>query len=307
MTTFIVGGAGFIGTAIINAFGASERGDIVVVDKAHRLSRCGPALRNVRTLEMASLQQTNWRNLFQSGDQLIHLAWSSQPSSAIERVAESAQENVIGSLQLFSAAINAGVDKIIFASSGGTVYGHSSMEPVQEDRPLAPVSGYGAGKASVESYLQVLSSTHGISGISLRIGNPYGPYQLTGTPIGIIANFIRRARDNRTATIFGDGEIVRDYISISDVADAFVMGLKTSIESGAYNIGSGQGKSINEIVTALTPLLPTPLRVEYVAQRSFDIKSIVLNCAKFSQSTGWRPKTDFQSGLEQMLASAIEF
>jgi UDP-glucose 4-epimerase len=222
-------------------------------------------------------------------------------------MAKTAQENVIGSIRLFSEAINAGVDKIIFASSGGTVYGHSSMEPVREDRPLAPISGYGAGKAAVESYLQVLSATHGISGISLRIGNPYGPYQLIGTPIGIIANFIRRAREDRMATIFGDGEIVRDYISISDVAEAFVMGLETPMESGAYNIGSGHGKSINDILSALNPLLPTPLRVEYVAQRSFDIQSIVLNCTKFSQATGWQPKIEFQSGLEQMLASGNKF
>lgn len=307
MTTFIIGGAGFIGTAIISALGVSGRDDIVVVDKAHRLARCETALHDVKTLKTESLQQANGSNLFQPDDQLIHLAWSSQPSSAIEHIAESAQENVIGSIQLFSAAIDAGVNKIIFASSGGTVYGHSTVEPVREDRPLAPISGYGAGKAAVESYLQVLSATHGISGLSLRIGNPFGPYQLTGTPIGIIANFIRRARDDRKATIFGDGEIVRDYIWVADVADAFVLGLNTPVESGTYNIGSGQGKSINEIVAALNPLLTTPLRVEYVAQRSFDIQSIVLNCAKFYQATGWRPKTDFQSGLEQMLASANAF
>lgn len=300
MTTHILGGAGFIGTEIASALSA-KRSDHSVIDVPHRLQRCASVLRGTKQHAVEQISAASVRPHLNENDRLICLNWSSQPASSMVRLVEDAKQNIIGTVELFTAAIDAGVDRIVFASSGGTVYGNTTVSPIKEDLPLAPVSAYGAAKVAAETYLNMLASTHGITGTSLRVGNPYGPYQLMGTPIGVIANFIRCLREKRPVTIYGDGSKVRDYIAISDVASAFALAITENIPSGSYNIGAGHGISVNGIVEKLENMTSERFEVVRIEDRSFDAQSIVLDSTKFKNVSGWKTKIGLEAGIRAML------
>lgn len=303
MTTYILGGAGFIGTSIASVMNENKSRP-VVVDVPHRLKRCRSQLEGVEQVPLDSLSTMSLVPLFKRGDNIICLQWSSQPASSMMHLVDDAQTDIIGMIDLFTAAINSGVKRIIFASSGGTVYGNTNRSPIPEDQPLAPVSAYGAAKVAVEAYLSMLAVTYGIVGISLRVGNPYGPYQLSGTPTGVIAHFIRCLQEQKPITIFGDGTKVRDYIAVTDVASAFAHAASKTAPSGAYNIGSSQGVSVNQIVSTLEKMTSSKFEIIKAEDRSFDAKSIVLDCSKFMEATGWAPQLNLEDGIRSMLDSS---
>ena len=296
----LVGGAGFIGTSVAGALRA--RGDrVAVFDTRRRLDRAGALLDGVGTVAVDGLTKREIARHLEGSDVLIHLAWSSQPADSMLGMVEDASENIVGSINLFNEAAMVGVRRIIFASSGGTVYGNTDRVPIPEDRSLNPVSAYGVSKAAVERYLQLLAFHHGFNGISLRVGNPYGPYQLVGVPIGVMAHFIRRAVNGEPLKIYGDGSVVRDYVSIRDVAEAFAIATVQPLASGEYNIGSGKGLSINEVADLVEREVGRrPLR-DYAPNRTFDAQRVVLDITRFSAATGWTPATDICDGIREMI------
>ena len=218
---------------------------------------------------------------------------------------EDAKGNIIGTLRIFESAAKAGVEKLVFASSGGTVYGDASISPTPEENPLRPISAYGVSKVAVERYLQLISYHSGMRGVSLRIANPYGPYQLAGLSIGLIANAAAKAYREEKIEIFGDGSVVRDYIWVEDVAEAFFLAATTGIEAGEYNIGSGEGRSINEILNLVDEVFPTPTIREYKPSRNFDVRRVILASEKFTMATGWRPRQNLRKGIENLLETLI--
>ncbi len=300
MTTYILGGAGFIGTQIAT-FMSSRQPLPTVVDIPHRLQRCSRLLTGCEQISVHEISAETVTPLIEPGDRIICLHWSSQPASSMIHLVDDARLNIIGTIELMTSAINAGAKRIIFASSGGTVYGNTERMPIREDFSLAPVSAYGAAKVAVEVYLNMLAATYDVTGISLRVGNPYGRYQLLGTPIGVIANFIRCLRERRPVTIYGDGSKVRDYISVSDVASAFAAATTEVIPSGAYNIGSGSGVSVSKIVEMLERMTSTKFAVMRTEDRSFDARSVILDNSKFRKATSWVPRIGLEDGIRAML------
>lgn len=298
MKVILVGGAGFIGLAAIEAL--SREAQIHVVDTARRLKRArleASAITITATEDICG----GLESVIAGADVLIHLAWSSLPAASMKNVIDDAQNNIVGSLSTFTAAANAGIKKIIFASSGGTVYGNTCILPIEETQATNPVSAYGVSKLAVERYLQLIAFHHGVSGVSLRIGNPYGPYQLAGTPIGLVANFIRQLRAGAPLRIYGDGEVVRDYIWIDDLASAIALAAEVNMESGEYNLGSGEGHSINEVADLVERACGIRTHREHVPQRSFDASKVVLSSVKFTAATNWRPTIPLREGISRML------
>lgn len=298
MKIALVGGAGFIGLALAARLKELSI-DPVVLDTERRLARATNLLRGIKT---TPYPEGAFRNAsIRDADALVHLAWSSQPANSMSGMTEDAQSNIVGSLALFSFAAEAGIKKIVFASSGGTVYGNTDRLPISEDWPPNPVSAYGVSKLAVERYLQLVAFHHGLTGISLRIGNPYGSYQLAGTPIGVIANFIKLISGGAPLKIYGDGEIVRDYIWIDDVADAVSRAACCEVASGEYNIGSGKGYSINQIADLVEREMSCGSDRTYLEHRSFDAQQVILDYGKFESATGWRPTVALQQGVGRMV------
>lgn len=304
MKVVLNGGAGFIGVALAQALlKSSANANVFVIDTPRRLQRVRSHLAGTHCLDY---DDTHYGlvGVLNDADVLVHLAWSSQPANSMTGMIDDASHNIVGSLKVFTSAASARVRKIIFTSSGGTVYGNTDKLPIDETASLQPVSAYGVSKVAVERYLQLISFHHGLAGISLRIGNPYGPYQLAGTPIGVIAHFIRQLKSGSELRIFGDGAIIRDYIWIGDLANALVAAIRTDLPSGEYNIGSEIGHSINEVASMVEAATRVRASTVHISLRSFDAAQIVLSTNKFRTATDWEPRVALSEGIKLMVEAA---
>ncbi len=293
----IIGGAGFMGEVLtrkLAGMGASIR----VVDLPERESR-------VSSIEGVTFEGLDFTSLnaddpvFKGIGAIIHLGWTSNPRRSMEEPAADAQRNLISSLRILEAALANRVHTFLFASSGGTVYGDAGAAPITETRLPSPISAYGACKLAVERYMSVMAQAP-MRAIALRVANAYGAGQLRGVEVGSIANFIGRLARGEAIEIWGDGETVRDYVFITDVAEAFRLCLDPSIAapSGAYNVGTGKGHSLNELVVQISAIAERTVPVRHLPARGFDVREIVLDSSKLRSATGWSPKVSLQAGIQ---------
>jgi UDP-glucose 4-epimerase len=302
MRVVIVGGAGFIGTAVAAGL-RSDGSDVAVLDSPRRIDRVRDLLAGIECHPF-EFSSGDARPFLQSADAVVHLACPTNPASSMRSFGRDAESNILPSIRLFDAAADVGVRRIVFASSGGTVYGAPRRLPVCEDEMAAPLSAYGVSKVAVEQYLSLY---HEFLPVSLRIGNPYGEYQLRGTTVGVMARYLRAALAGDVIEVWGDGSIVRDYIDIADVASAFKLALSVEdLQAGAYNIGTGSGTSVSEIIEIVSDLSHRQLEVRRLEGRGYDVPSIVLDPGKFMRATGWLPKTGVVEGLGRIWRSAQE-
>ncbi len=247
----------------------------------------------------------DWMEQLSDIDVIHHYAWASILKTADEDPVGDLDRHVRASLKMMKAAANLGGRRIVFASSGGTVYGRSATMPAVETEPLRPMSIYGASKAAVETYLSAFHQSGLIDTRVARISNPYGPGSRRGEQ-GLVNVFTARALRNEPLVIWGGGEVVRDYIHVSDVADALcrlsTLDLPQS-ETPTYNIGSGAGASIRQIVALLESKLGRPLRVSHAEGRSFDLPINVLDITRARTDLGWEPRLSLEEGLERLIAA----
>ncbi|WP_186760032.1 NAD-dependent epimerase/dehydratase family protein [Luteimonas wenzhouensis] len=300
MRVVIVGGAGFIGTALADRL--SGRGDdVLVADTRRRLDRAQAWLPAVETREFDFVSGDDPHPLLEGADTVVHLACATTPASSMQSIAGDALRNILPSIRLFDAARSASVRRLVFSSSGGTVYGAPSRLPVQECDTGTPLSAYGVSKMAIEHYLSLYPA---LSPLSLRVANPYGAYQLQGAAVGVIARYARAAAAGEPIEVWGDGAIVRDYIAIEDVARAFELAVAGDLAPGAYNVGTGTGASLNEIIAMIESLSGHPLEVRRSPARQYDVPGIVLDPGKFARATGWTPRLGLRDGVARLLAAA---
>lgn len=236
------------------------------------------------------------------GCQLIyHLVSTTLPKSSNEDPYYDVTTNVAGTVRLLDAARHAGVERIVFVSSGGTVYGVPRDIPISENHPTDPVSSYGIGKLAIEKYFHLYHSLYGLDYTILRLANPYGDRQRVDSSQGAVAVFLSHAIQNRPIEIWGDGTVVRDYIYIVDVIDALLKAASHQGEHKLFNIGSGQGKSVNGILAAIEALLERPIERVYLAGRPYDVPINVLDISRARKDLSWAPQVSFETGLAATL------
>jgi UDP-glucose 4-epimerase len=189
-----------------------------------------------------------------------------------------------------------GLSRILFLSSGGTVYGIPETIPIPETHPLRPINSYGIVKATIEHYLDLYRRTRGISPVVIRASNPFGPRQAHSGVQGVISTFLRRVYSGEPVEIWGDGTVVRDYLDVRDLAEICVLA-GTSSEEGPYNAGSGYGLSINEIVQAIRKVTGSDFKTIYKPGRAIDVPFSVLDCSRAKKDFGWKCETQFDSAL----------
>jgi UDP-glucose 4-epimerase len=297
----VFGGGGFLGSAIVDAllleghavrvferpliqphrsFGAGEMVDWIEGDFGH-----APDLQK-------ALRETT---------AVIHLVCTTRPKSSNDEPIFDVQSNVISTLQLLQVMRDLGIKKLIFASSGGTVYGPPVRTPIDEDHPTNPTTSYGITKLMIEKYLLLEKVLHGLQPTILRVANPYGERQRVEHAQGVVAAFLKRALAGEPIEIWGDGSVIRDYLHIADVAAAFSSALHYKGSDSIFNIGSGAGLSLNELVTILSAELGRKLEVIYKPGRDFDVKSNVLCCKRAQQELQWQPRISMAAGLSRTL------
>ncbi len=299
MRIVIVGGAGFIGTALAQSL-QSHGPRPLVLDTIVRLAKAQGHLVGIATAPFDFTTEHNAEVLFAGADALVHLGCTTNPAHSMEEIVWDAESNIAPSLRLFDAAVAAGIRRVVFASSGGTVYGAPCNLPASEADLTRPLCAYGVSKLAIENYLALYSQ---LQGISLRIANPYGAYQLAGATVGVIARYVTAVSRNQPIEVWGDGSIVRDYIAVEDVIQALQLALTTSdLAAGAYNIGTGVGSSINDIITSVFQAVGRTVPVAYMKGRPYDVPAIVLDSSRFRNSTGWPACKPLRLGIATLWA-----
>ena len=297
----ILGGAGFIGSHLCDALllaGHSVRLFDRLGISPHRAFGQDEAVEHFQG-DFSS--ETEMQRAVQGCQVIFHLVSTTLPKSSNDDPVYDVESNVVGTLKLLEAARRAGVQKIVFVSSGGTVYGVPKSMPIAETHPTDPVSSYGIGKLTIEKYLRLYQTLHGLDYCVLRLANPFGERQRANAAQGAVAVFMHRAVNSMPIDIWGDGSVVRDYIYIADVIDALLKAAAYAGQERLFNIGSGQGKSLNEILSAIESLLSKPVARQYLAGRAFDVPVNVLDISHAKELLAWSPKISFEAGLAKTL------
>jgi UDP-glucose 4-epimerase len=230
---------------------------------------------------------------------VYHFVSTTLPKTSNDDPIYDVRSNLIDTLQLLEACVEAGVRKVIFASSGGTVYGLPQTVPITEEHPTSPITSYGIVKLAVEKYLGLFNHLHGLDYTALRISNPYGSYQDPGGQQGAIVVFLHRLHTGQPITIWGDGRVVRDYLYVADLVDALVLAAEVETHQKVLNVGSGRGTTLNELVAIIAEVTGERPEVEYVPGRALDVPANVLDVARARDELGWSPTTDLTEGIER--------
>jgi UDP-glucose 4-epimerase len=301
----ILGGCGFIGRHVALLL-AMQGHRVTVADRTRLPFPVPPDLADRITWRSFELASPDWDALIADTAVVHHYAWSSLPASANSNPTGDLIANVVATLGLLDALRRRGEGRLVFASSGGTVYGKLSTIPVPEDHPIAPVTAYGSGKAAAEIYLGLHRAMHGTDCRIARIANPYGAGQDLTRGQGAVTTFLHRALTGQVITIWGDGEVVRDYLHIADVAHALVtLATTPPIEPFIFNIGSGLGSSLNDIVHALETRLGRTVAVNRTETRPFDVPVSILAIDRARRYLGWQPTISLAEGLDRTIADLI--
>ena len=231
-------------------------------------------------------------------DIVYHLISTTNPKTANENPMADVQSNVVHSIQLLDLIVSkSSPPKLIFVSSGGTVYGIPQVSPISENHPTEPISAYGLGKLTIEKYINLYRQLRGLDSVVLRLSNPYGPGQKPGTGQGVIATFVDLALKEQPIEIWGDGTTIRDYLYISDAVTALSALAEIRCNHHVYNIGSGVGHSLNVVISAIEETLGRKLEKLYKPSRGFDARENILDISRIISQIDWTPQTELNTGL----------
>lgn len=291
----VLGAGGFIGTALCRAL--CDRG--AEVQGFGRAPTYVDAIDPRVTWTTGDFADTAALAKAVDGQQIVfHLISGSVPSSSTIQIAADFVPNTQGTLALLDICRSAGVRKIIFASSGGTVYGVGSGEPLSEMAATDPISAYGVTKLTIEKFLLLYHLHFGLDFQILRLANPYGPHQSPLRRQGVVAAILYRALTRKPVEIWGDGDVTRDFIYVDDVARAFVEMVNYSGRHKLMNVGSGEGRSINQVIKDINQVI-SPVEVETVlrAGRATDVPVNILDPGLIMAETDWHPRVSWLEGV----------
>ncbi|HWE84002.1 MAG TPA: NAD-dependent epimerase/dehydratase family protein [Terracidiphilus sp.] len=297
----VIGGTGFIGRHLCATLVASGK-------SVRSLSRRGKPENPIPGVEYLAGRLGDERAVRQSlqgASTVWHLASATLPASSLTDSVTALHEEVAATVRLCEIAREEGAERLIFASSGGTVYGVTDSQPIPEDHLKSPISAYGVQKIAIEMYLQLFERISGLKSFVLRMGNPYGEDQDWNKPFGAIANFVNRAVRGLRIDIWGDGAVVRDYFHVDDLTEIFH---KIETYSGlhrVFNVGSGEGASLTQVLKIIEGHLSTALDVSYGASRLEDVPYNVLDIERANKELGWTPRISLQAGIRRVLDSAL--
>ena len=307
MDCVVTGGAGFIGSNLVD--GLLARGDrVTVIDNLStgKRSNLEPALAAGARLEVADVRDPSAVGEIIArarAEVVFHLAAQIDVRHSVEDPAADAQVNVLGTIAVLEAALAVGARRVVNTSTGGGLYGDADLLPTPEDYPIRPLAPYGQGKYAAEGYCALYTRLHGVSTVSLRYGNVYGPRQDVHGEAGVVAIFCGHLVDGRRPTVFGDGRQTRDWVEVGDVVRANLLAAGSDL-TGAVNIGWGRETSVLELVSALGRVgggLRTFTEPEFAPDRPGEVRRSCLDVGRARRELAWAAEVELQEGLERIL------
>ena len=231
-------------------------------------------------------------------DAVYLFASTTTPKTSNDDYSHDIESNLLATVSFLDIASKRGIGKVIFPSSGGTVYGIPESSPISEEHANNPICSYGINKLSIEKYLALFQRQTGLQYTILRISNPYGRYQPANSGQGVITTFLDKALRGQEIEIWGDGSVIRDYIYIGDVTRALFHASNNSSEQNIFNIGSGTGYDLNQLLSHIEQLLGKKVRKRYIEGRLLDVPKNILDIGKAKLHLEWEPRFELHQGLE---------
>ena len=306
MKCSVLGGGGFIGSHLVEEL-LNLGHKVTVLDRpqARYLSKVKQA--GAEIIKGDFLNVYDLKSSIIGAEIIFHLVSTTVPQTAANDPLFDAETNLLGTIKLLQEAKKAQVKKVVFSSSGGTVYGIPQKVPIKESHPTNPIGAYGISKLAIEKYLHLYWTLYGVEYCVLRVANAYGERQPIKETQGIIPAFLSKILQDSPLKIWGDGSVIRDYIYVSDLISAFVKAMSFQKPRGIFNVGSGRGHTVMEIVKVIEKTTGKSARIAYELDRSFDVPTSVLDIAHAKQELNWEPRIDIEDGIGRMYEWMVKY
>lgn len=295
--TIIYGGGGFIGSHIAEGL-IAEGYDVTIFDKLNfdkrNISHLG---KKIKVIEGDFHNEIELKDSIKHAGIVFHLVSSTLPASSNQNPVYDAETNLISTLRLLGECVKHKIEKVIFISSGGTVYGIPEELPIKESHHRRPICSYGIIKKTIEDYLFMYNKLYNLDYNVFRLSNPYGERQNPFVAQGVIPVFLKKMINKETIEIWGDGEVTRDYIYIKDVVKAINKSINKKTPSNVYNLGSGIGYSLNEILVKINRQTGLTPKVRYQKGRDVDVPVNILDVKLLKNELNWKPETGIEQGI----------
>lgn len=298
MKALVLGGNGFIGSHVVDALLDAGHG-VRVLDRQPERYR--------EPLDGVDYRWSTFDDHFAVAEALdgvdivYHFISSTVPSTSNLDPASDVETNLVATVRLLERMRETGPRRIVFMSSGGTVYRSPTTNPVAEEHPLWPSCSHGIVKAAIEEYLVMYRELHGLDPLILRASNCYGPRQGHLGVQGLIPTFLARILDRKPLVVWGDGSVVRDYLFVEDLAE-LCLRVGLSAAGGIFNAGTGEGWSVLAIIELLREVTGREVEVRHEPARPYDAPEVVLDVARVTEAFGWAPRTELRAGVERTWA-----
>ena len=296
MTSLILGGNGFIGSHLADRL-IVQGEDVRIFDRGADTFR--KPLEGVEYFSGEFSDTGLLAKALSKVDTVYHLISTTVPSTSNQDPAFDIDSNLVNTVNLLELMKKLSVPRIVYLSSGGTVYGIPDSSPIKETHALKPISSYGVVKVAIENYLHMYQHLYGLQYVALRASNPYGPRQGHTGVQGVVGTFVNRAHNGQCLEVWGDGKVVRDYIFIEDLISLCV----TAGESdtcGLFNAGSGKGHSVLEVVEFVQSVAKKDIEVIFKQARAYDVPHAVLDMEKAISAFNWKPIEELSSGVSRV-------
>ena len=307
MNIIMLGAAGFIGTNLVIELARRDH-NITVVSK--ELKHCKHILNmnfpNVKCIRSDLSVDTDYRSLVKNQDVVYHLLSSTVPTTSNQHISQEIINNVVLSSNLLDACVSTDVKKVIFFSSGGTVYGKEVGCPLKEDTPTKPISSYGVQKITIEKLIYLYHYMYGIDYRIIRLGNPYGPFQRPNGVLGAVTMFTYKALCGEPIVVYGDGSVIRDFIYIDDAIRGVLNISENNCKHKTYNLGSGYGTSINDVLNCIRETLNINVSVEYTGGRKVDVPVNYLDISRYEETFGKLNPIPLSEGIRKTASFLIK-
>lgn len=306
MNVLIFGGAGFIGSHLSST----------LVRLGHRVrvfdrldvatNNLADILPQIELIRGDFLKASDVSDALDGIDLVVHLISTTLPKSSNDDPVHDVESNVLGTLKLLDLSRQWGVKKIIFLSSGGTVYGNSVICPILETHATDPVCSYGITKLAIEKYLRLFHHLHNLNYVVLRVANPFGERQNPSSGQGAVAVFLWKVLQEEPITIWGDGSVARDYFYVGDLISAVVAAIERETPSKIYNIGSGVPRTLHELLGIIQAVTGRAPSIQYTPARALDVPINFLDISRAQQELLWKPKISIEEGIERTWRSLLD-
>jgi UDP-glucose 4-epimerase len=304
MKIVIFGGGGFIGSTITDRL-LRDKHDVRIFERPRvEPYRAFTRDENVEWFAGDFFSLYDVDRTLEGVDVVLHLISTTLPGNSNDDMVYDVHSNLVATLQLLKAMVSKGVRRIVFISSGGTVYGNPTYLPMDENHPTEPRVSYGVTKLAIEKYLLLHQYLHELKATILRVANPFGQRQRVETAQGAVAAFVRKAMNGEPVEIWGDGTVVRDYIYVSDVAEAFARAVEYDGEHSVFNISTAVGTSLNELIGLVERVVGREVSRHYRPGRHFDVAVNILDNSLARRELGWVPRVTLAEGLTLMTGAA---